>query len=188
MIIVWLIATVALALLIWAVAKLPAWSAADARLHDRLIRDQGAFWHLVAGVTAPKLMVVWCFLLAGILLWQGRPLESLLALVGLGGANVIGIVIKHTLKRARPDGHLAHDDGYSFPSGHVLGSTVMPLMIGYFYAPSWWGWGLLLLWWGLVAYSRLTLKAHYPSDVVGATLLGVSWLSLVAAVVQYLGI
>ena len=63
----------------------------------------------------------------------------------------------------------------------------MTVMLWQLYGPAWWLAGSLLLWWGLVAYSRLTLQAHYPSDVVGAVLLALSWLSWLKWLIQLLG-
>ena len=167
------------------VTKVQVW---DERWHACFVTaNQGWFWRGVAWVTQPKLMVCWCFLLA-VVQWSTRGWPGALGvLAGLGGANVIGIIIKHTLKRPRPVQHLAHDDGYSFPSGHVLGTTVMTVMLWQLYGPAWWLAGSLVLWWGLVAYSRLTLQAHYPSDVVGAVLLALSWLSWLKWLIQLLG-
>ncbi|BDR60599.1 hypothetical protein KIM322_08600 [Lactobacillus xylocopicola] len=75
--------------------------------------------------------------------------------------------------------HSNLEAGYSFPSGHVLGITVMVLIIGQLFTSM--GTGLIVILaatWLLVVTSRISLKAHYPSDILGATSLAIFCFSL----------
>lgn len=176
-----------LIVLIILILKSPTFETQDSRLHQKLVRkNQNTFWRLVAWFNKPLLMVGWCFGLAFIQLVTHGWGRFCWVLAGLGFANVIGIIIKNTLRRERPSDHLDYDDDFSFPSGHVLGTTVMALILWQLYGPTWWLGLLLIIWWGLVAVCRLTLRAHYPSDVLGATLLAISWLGALNLIVAFI--
>ncbi|WP_198171401.1 phosphatase PAP2 family protein [Mucilaginibacter aquatilis] len=87
------------------------------------------------------------------------------------------LLIKKLLKRPRPfrgnyriiPVYIAGD--YSFPSGHSSSavSTATSLSIAY---PKWYVIAPAALWAGSVAYSRMYLGLHYPSDVATGSLMG----------------
>lgn len=103
-----------------------------------------------------------------------------LGVVATGG--IIGVLMKFNLHRSRPVGHLPVDDGFSFPSGHAVGSTLVFLVIIMIIIP------LIsnnlakaslqilasLVWIGIL-FSRLYFSAHHFSDLVGGILLGIFW-------------
>lgn len=99
-------------------------------------------------------------------------------------ANGFNWIIKHAIARPRPSvHHLVYADGYSFPSGHSVGSaTLFGILIVL---------TLLLvknkplktimcaIWFCfpvLIGYTRIFAHVHYPSDVVGGFLEGISFL------------
>ena len=63
--------------------------------------------------------------------------------------------------------------GFSFPSGHSSSSfsTATALSIAY---PKWYVIAPAFLWSGTVAYSRMYLGEHYPTDIAAGALLGAS--------------
>lgn len=88
--------------------------------------------------------------------------------------------MKKLIRRRRPIMHSDMENGYSFPSGHVLGATTMGLILLQLFAKEF---GLIFIigiiaLWVMVIISRLSLKAHYPSDIVGATSLAVVCFSI----------
>jgi undecaprenyl-diphosphatase len=107
------------------------------------------------------------------------------------GGKVLEYVIKNTVHRSRPQYAAAYLNGasYSFPSGHTMGATVCYLMLAY----------LLSVRPGVtrrtklivhviaaaiilaVAFSRLYLGVHYPSDVAGGFVAGMAWLTACGA-------
>lgn len=153
----------------------------DHWLHHQLVkRHDGYSWQAIAFINDPKLMVVWDVLLAGLLLNEERNLTALWVLGTLGFADISGIILKKLIRRQRPLMHSDKEDGYSFPSGHVLGATTMGLIVLQLFAKDL-GTGFVIVvvaLWAMVIFSRLSLKAHYPSDVLGATSLAIVCFSI----------
>lgn len=104
-------------------------------------------------------------------------------------AFAIGIVLKNLFRRARPN-HLKIESfglrSYSFPSGHAFGGVIiygLYALIAARHLTSPWSLVLpIIIWAGifLVGVSRIYLKSHYPSDVVGGWLFGALALMLIA--------
>ena len=98
------------------------------------------------------------------------------AVVGLGAAGVssLGVsrVVKASAQRERPELHLdarvRTPSSSSFPSGHTLAAfcTAVVLSETDLETAAYLGFA------GAVATSRVHLKAHHPSDVVGGALIG----------------
>jgi undecaprenyl-diphosphatase len=100
-------------------------------------------------------------------------------------------ILKDIFHRHRPLSPLIPGvTGYSFPSGHSLsGFTFSGMMIYLIYKSSirpYWKWifsTLLLLLAILIGLSRIYLRVHFPSDVIGGLLVTTVWLSLTFIVV-----
>ena len=162
----------------WSLKYWPAFYHLDQRLHDQVPnRQNSSFWRGVAWIGQPKLTVGYAFVLAGVLWLTADSITAFWVLTTLGSLDALGIGVKLYFKRKRPDQHLSGDDGYSFPSGHVLGTTVLVLMIWTLWPTPWTG-SLGLVWLMLVAASRLVLRAHYPSDVFSTMVMAAGWVAL----------
>ena len=107
------------------------------------------------------------------------------------GGKAIEYVIKNTVHRTRPQyaAEFLHGVSYSFPSGHTMGSTICYLMLAYIVAARpgatrrtrWIAFlvaGALIF---AVAFSRVYLGVHYPSDVAGGFAAGMAWLTACGA-------
>lgn len=96
----------------------------------------------------------------------------------------ITTAIKNTVRRPRPfvnDPTIIPADAagsFSFPSGHTSQAfaTATSLSIAY---PKWYVIAPAYLWASSVAYSRMYLGVHYPSDVLAGALVGAgsAWLT-----------
>ncbi|QPC47916.1 phosphatase PAP2 family protein [Mangrovibacillus cuniculi] len=101
---------------------------------------------------------------------------AIVAAVALTISHIIVVLIKRLVKRIRPylslpnvtpHGHLFKD--HSFPSGHstAIFSVVIPYMLAMPNVTF-----ILLPLAGLVAFSRVVLGVHYPTDIVVGSSLG----------------
>lgn len=115
-------------------------------------------------------------------------LAAVLAVVSALLAGVAGGGIKLVIERARPSSTLVHVvaplNDYSFPSGHVLHYTTLFGYAFFVVIVSWrrsWPRDLVLVLLALpialVGASRVYLGEHWPTDVIGAYLLGGLWLA-----------
>ncbi|HVB03361.1 MAG TPA: phosphatase PAP2 family protein [Chitinophagaceae bacterium] len=109
------------------------------------------------------------------------------AILALGMSAAVTLSLKYLVKRPRPYvtypfiQHQVTENTPSFPSGDctVTAALVTSLSLSY---PKWY---IILpgsLWLATVAYGRMDLGVHYPSDVLAGTLIGAgsAWLSFKA--------
>ena len=140
---------------------------------------------LISFLGEPKLDLVWAFLIA-FLLWGFKyKIPALWSLGVIIGGDALGTIAKHLVKRARPAQHMAADNGYSFPSGHVLGAFLVAGILMLVVIPLIQRASvrvicqlLLIFYVVLLAISRVYLYAHFPMDTVGAMLLAYAWLQV----------
>jgi len=110
-------------------------------------------------------------------------LMSFLIITSIGG-GIIDSVVKIIVNRHRPNlaNPLITLHGRSFPSGHVMSSTIvygavllilMPVISKRWRVPSICAVLLLV---ASIAVSRLALGAHFITDVIGGFFLGLAWL------------
>jgi membrane-associated phospholipid phosphatase len=120
-------------------------------------------------------------------------LAGIWVLATAGGA-LLNLAVKHTVENPRPepatrDPFVAWIDNPSYPSGHAMGSAIglgMCLFVALRFlkrksakALSAAGVVLLIL---LIGFSRVYLRAHWLTDVLGGYALGTSWLVLCLAI------
>ncbi len=99
-------------------------------------------------------------------------------------ANGYNWIIKHAIARHRPfTHHLVAAHGYSFPSGHSVGSATLfgiLIVLTILLVKNKGAKTVLCIVWAcfpiLIGYTRIFSHVHYPSDVVGGFLEGIAFL------------
>jgi len=131
--------------------------------------------------------------LAAYLFIKNHRAESLFLLGAMGGDALIVWFVKGLVQSPRPLNGLVVDSGFSFPSGHAAGSIVFCGSLAFFAWQHWKstrerasiGTGVVVVT-SVVSFSRIYLNVHWFSDVLGAGLLGVFWLSFATLLFQLL--
>ena len=121
--------------------------------------------------------------------WSGRIAFSLLSLLLSWRADAF---LQHLFKRPRrTDWVIHHETSFSYPSSHAAISCGFYLLWAFFIARSELPRGLraavvglLVLLWPAILWSRLALGAHYPSDLLGGTFVGLAAIFALAAAVE----
>jgi len=120
---------------------------------------------------------------ATLLLWMiirgNRPVRMaaiLLIVTIIISDQLNSSVIKYWLLRQRPCRMLENvrllvscGSGYSFPSSHAVNNFAAALILSFFLPRAkWWFFGFA----AIVAFSRVYVGVHYPSDVIGGGIIG----------------
>jgi undecaprenyl-diphosphatase len=168
--------------------------------------EQEAMRSLAAGRTEPLIstarVVTWAgsaFVLvplavgcALLLARAGMRREALAVAISLGGAMLIADVVKLLTSRPRPSvEHLQVVGGSSFPSAHTMQASAFWLALALTLQARavrrrvlWLAVGGAVLVALIVAWSRVYLGVHYPSDVVAGLALGWGWALFVTHVMR----
>ncbi len=154
------------------------------------------FAHAVwLGAPGDPIIIIPVFLIGTVVaIWRGYPLRGLSIAAAYLLVSLLVLLGWAIWDRARPDlvvNGMAAPDLHSFPSGHLAQSTAVYGMI-------WYLWlrkihhrgeyllavGLLVLWVGVVALSRLVLGAHWVTDIGAGVLVGLVWLVVLVAALR----
>jgi undecaprenyl-diphosphatase len=103
----------------------------------------------------------------------------------MSGEAILGIVLKETFQRPRPQSFFGFvpPDSYSFPSGHAFASLCFFGTLAWLISKHQSGkLPIFLIWTAAVFFiltigsSRIYLGVHYPSDILAGYLAGITWL------------
>jgi membrane-associated phospholipid phosphatase len=156
---------------------------ADDAAHSLVDTDSGllSLTRAVTHLGDPTVVTVLAVVAAALCYWRARRRDAAYLVVVRVVAVVVGYVAKEAVGRARPTlAHpVAHASGYSFPSGHALGSAALYTSLAVVAL------GVVRRGSGRAALaalavvvplavgtSRVLLGVHFPSDVVAGLVLG----------------
>lgn len=141
----------------------------------RMITETGSVWW----ITAASIFTV-------LFLWLKKRdvLGVLFFVIAIAGGGIFIFVLKYFFQRERPSLAPEYDgNGYSFPSGHALGSFILYGFIIYligrekrFFKVKMLAIALLSLLIISVGLSRVYLQVHFPSDILAGYAVGLIWL------------
>ena len=163
----------------------------DSSVHDwtvaRRFADATSFFDVMSAIGGPAGVAVIAVVVAILLLIRRRFYQvAYLALTAAGG-GVLDWELKRYFARARPAvaQMLMRASGYSFPSGHAMGSTVVFGALAYvaFRTLNRWRWKAAALAFAMtliaaVALSRVYLGVHWISDVGAGITAGLLWVTV----------
>ena len=135
--------------------------------------------------SAPFVKVAYPFLMLALLMTRHRR-HAIFTLAACAGGLVLIYVMKLFFARPRPlNPVLYREESFSFPSGHATFGFIFYGTMAYFIwltdLPKVWKYifmAFLILLSLAIGFSRIYLRVHYPSDVLGGFALGYSWLFL----------
>ena len=129
-------------------------------------------------LTMLPLMIV-----VGLVLWRkyNQPLNAVQLLVVSIGSLSLNPTMKHLLDRPRPAMYPLRGmwTWASYPSGHLILTTALYFTVSMMLrdARGWrWPFAASVVIIALTAYSRVYLAVHWPTDLIGGLLIGVTWL------------
>lgn len=171
----------------------------DGTVHDSVVRHRTAsattFFNTMSTIGGPAGVGTIAAIVAIALFIARRFRWAAYLFVTIGGGAALDAELKHYFARARPDvaEMLRHASGYSFPSGHAMGSTITFGALTYlaFRLTSKWRWQSAALAFAItlvlsVALSRVYLGVHWISDVGGGVVAGLFWLGSTTAAYEML--
>jgi membrane-associated phospholipid phosphatase len=177
-------------------AKNVALQQADTRVHDWTIKERtpGAtlFFTIMTLIGGPAGLAVILVIVAAALAIRRRWYWLTYLAVTAGGGALLNLELKRYFARARPAvaEMLRRANGYSFPSGHAMGSAVAFGALSYLAFRVIRSWparaGVIAFLYTLiagVALSRVYLGVHWISDVAAGVTAGTVWVT--AATVAY---
>lgn len=169
--------------------QVPAWRRFDAAGLDRIhawTPDALVAWaDVVTALGGLPVTIPLALALAGYLWYRRRSRTALLWSVAFFGGQAVLFALKLGFSRTRPQAPDLLVRDFSFPSGHVFTSVVLYgalLHVGWHRLTTAWARralagaaSALIL---AIGWSRLLLRVHYPTDVLGGYVLGAAWLAL----------
>jgi undecaprenyl-diphosphatase len=124
------------------------------------------------------------FVIALAFLAQGRPVLAAAWAAAQAGGGLLNLLLKGMVERARPETSGLLVSGWSFPSGHAMGTFVFCGVAAYIilrHRPSRLAAYSVVVaavvWSVTMSFSRLYLGVHYASDVVAGLIAGGAWVA-----------
>jgi membrane-associated phospholipid phosphatase len=125
-----------------------------------------------------------------IILWQRRWWRSLTYLLTAAlGSLIINRTAKELMHRVRPQLWVsgAPEFDYAFPSGHAMTSMTLVIVLVILSKDKPWRWLVVLfssLYLLAIAWTRLYLGVHFPSDILAGWMVAIAWGTGVSLIIK----
>ncbi|NOT89497.1 MAG: phosphatase PAP2 family protein [Lysobacter sp.] len=128
-----------------------------------------------------------------LLAWRRRMRDGLFAGIAIIGSALLNLSTKQIFARDRPSlwESIAPETTFSFPSGHAMGSATIAWVLLLLAWHTSWRWPVAVMvagFAGMVAFSRVYLGVHYPSDILAGWAAASVWTVSVYVLVYRNGI
>jgi undecaprenyl-diphosphatase len=147
-------------------------------IHEHLPAALAGFFELITQTGSFRFLFPAAATVTIVLLLFRKRFEALLVAASTAGGGILIYLIKVAVDRARPSLWETKEYwGTSFPSGHTLDTAAFATAIALVASRIWPGShhafaAVATVWVLLVAFSRLALGVHWPTDVLAAVCLG----------------
>lgn len=123
-----------------------------------------------------------------LLMYRRRFRQAFIVFISVAGASALNLVLKSIFRRDRPQlwQWIVSENGTSFPSGHAMASSALALSLVVILWNTKWRWlavSLGAIYMLAIAFSRIYLGVHYPTDIIASWLVSVAWVSAVTWIV-----
>ncbi len=136
-------------------------------------------WIIVSKIINPLTLILLSIILGVYLFYRKKYKNLFILILSLSLGYLLKSLIKILIARPRPENPLIQTAGFSFPSGHVTIAAIFFLLMIYFFKDNFKSKlsknifiisniSLILL----VSISRIYLRVHWFSDIIGGILLG----------------
>jgi undecaprenyl-diphosphatase len=162
----------------------------DARIHDWSVTERSpaatTFFTAMTIIGGPVSLAAIVVIVAAVLAILRRWRWLIYLGVTAGGGGLLNLELKRYFARARPDvaEMLRRANGYSFPSGHAMGSAVAFGALAYLAFRAIRSWpaktavmAFLYTLVAAIALSRVYLGVHWISDVLAGVTAGTVWVT-----------
>lgn len=137
------------------------------------------------------------FIIAPFLVWylvrKKHRIELFALVIAILGSVLLNHLLKISFERMRPyEFFLVEQGGFSFPSGHSMNTLSFYGMAAYLYlrnmkldARKVLIWLSVIIFIGLMGFSRIYLGVHWPTDIIGGYCAGYIWLYICILGVEF---